>query len=135
MKGVPRPYAIVDGIRPRANRAAFLEAARQIPPSAELIAGNSLAPHFSARERLYVYNPRKPLPRASWAILDLTDTRHIDSSQEIARGAVRLISESGFRVAYFRDGILVLQRDGTEDPSARMSLDEMLMRIGLSPSP
>ena len=135
VKGVPRPYAIVDGIRPRGNRAAFLEAARQIPPSADLIAGNSLAPHFSARARLYVYNPRKTIPDASWAILDLTDTRHIDSEEEIARGAVRLVTERGFRVAYFRDGILVLRRNEAEDPAARTALDKALVRIGLPPLP
>jgi uncharacterized membrane protein len=130
-KAVPRPYAIVDGIRSRANRAAFTEAALRIPPSASLIAENALAPHFSARGQLYVYNPRKNLPDADWAILDLSDVRHIDSPIDLARGAVRLCVEGGYRIDYFRDGILVLRKRGDDDPAARAAFTSMLGRLGL----
>lgn len=135
VKSVPRPYAIVDGIRPRPNRAAFARAARLIPPDAELLAENDLAPHFSARTDLHIYNPRKAIPDADWVILDVTDTRHIDSNLDLACGAIALVTHRGYRVRFYRDGILVLCRSGEEDPGAVAAFRDHLAGLGLTLSP
>jgi uncharacterized membrane protein len=128
-KGVAAPYTVVDGVRPRSNRAAFREAAALIPEDADLLASNDLAPHFSAREKLGVIQTRKPNARASVVICDLTDTRHLNSPVEVARLVSSWIEEEGYRTVFFREGILVLRLDGYEDPTAASSLRAELARV------
>ena len=131
-KSVPRPYTIVDGVRPRPNRDAFREAARIVPSDAGLVAGEHLAPQFSARRHLRVFTLRKGVTEEPWVILDLTDVRHIESPTELARGAARWVVEKGYRVVFFRDGILLLCRACPGEPKAYEALRAYLSGSGIS---
>jgi uncharacterized membrane protein len=133
VKRVGRPYAIVEGVRARPNRAAFAEARSLIPADASLLSGNHLAPHFSARRFLGVVHTRKPNPSTSWIILDVTDTRHLESQREVAELISRWVGLEGYAVRFFRDGILVLERQGRGDEIATSSLYAYLGRWNLAP--
>ncbi|MDM7917399.1 MAG: DUF2079 domain-containing protein, partial [Candidatus Eisenbacteria bacterium] len=133
-KDVPRPYTIVDGIRPRPNREAFAALASAIPAGADLLASNDLAPHFSERRSLHVFHTQRPNPQAEWAILDLTDRRHIQSAEEMARELQRMVREEGYGVLACRKGIVVLRRGQPSDPDALAGLRDALRADGL-PAP
>jgi uncharacterized membrane protein len=131
-KDVGRPYTIVDGIRPRVNRAAFEEAARRIPRDASLVAGNHLAPHFSARRELAVLHTMRPNPRHAWVILDVTDRRHLIDARAVQVQIAAWVDQDGYRVDFFRDGILVLRPEGDEDRVAAASLRDSLRQWGVA---
>ncbi len=134
LKRVGRPYTIVDGTTSRPNRAAFARARQMIPPNASLLASNDLAPHFSARERLWVFHTRRVNPSAEWAILDLLDRRHLESEQDVARVVTDLLRGANYAPLFFEDGILVLRRDVAADPAAAISLERYLSAVtGLGP--
>jgi uncharacterized membrane protein len=133
-KSLLAPYTIVDGITPRPNRAAFAEASRLIPPQADLLAGNYLAPHFSARPHLLVYTPSAGIPDASWVILDVTDHRDFETDREPLAGASALVLQRGYRVRFFRDGIIVLARGGESDSSATRAFRAWAAARGPEPS-
>jgi uncharacterized membrane protein len=130
LKDVGRPYTIVDGIRPRPNRASFEAARRHIPPGASLLAGDHLAPHFSARQELAIFHTSRPNPSADWVILDVTDRRHLVDARPVRAQVAAWIEEGSYRADFFRDGILVLRRGGGEDPGAAASLRDSLDHWG-----
>jgi uncharacterized membrane protein len=130
LKGVGRPYTIVDGIHPRSNAASFEAAAHLIPPDASLIAGNDLAPHFSERRELAVYQVRRPNPPAAWIILDVTDRRHLMDPVPVHASIAAMVGQDGYRAGWFRDGILVLRREGEEDSTAAACLRDSLNTWG-----
>ncbi len=135
LKTVPAPYTVVDGVTSRPNRAAFAEAARLIPPQADLLASNDLAPHFSARPYLYVYMGAADAPDKSWVIFDLSDDRDFISRREPMAGAIHFTGDRGYRIRYFRDGILVLSREGESDSTAAGAFREYCARRAPRPGP
>lgn len=132
LKDVGRPYTIVDGVQPRPNRASFEEAARRIPANAALLAGNHLAPHFSARRELGVFQTTRPNPPAGWVILDVTDRRHLIDARSVHEQLGAWIDSGAYRADFFRDGILVLRREGAEEAGAAASLRDSLSHWGIA---
>lgn len=134
LKDVGRPYTIVDGTRPRHNLEAFRQASLLIPRDADLLASNNLAPHFSARRDLFILHTKRENRLASWAMIDLSDRRHLESRADVDRLVARWIQEGTYAPRFLRDGILVLERGGTEDPDAAAALRRHLDEVPAVPA-
>lgn len=133
IKNVERPYAFVHGIVPRPNCAAFQEAARRIPADADVVASNNLAAHLAARSQLTVFHLLRPNPDASWIVIDLTDTRHLESRRDVAVRVADWVAGKGYAVNFMRDGIVLLEKNGADDENARQRLAEYLAEWDLMP--
>lgn len=86
------------------------EALRRVPPDAVVSATNTLGAHLSARRRIYSF----PLVRdATWIAVDTTRPSYLDDAVAPARFRLalrQLLSDPGWRVAFSRDGVLLLRR-------------------------
>jgi hypothetical protein len=69
----------------------------------------------------------------TWIILDVTDTRHLESQREVAELISRWVGVEGYAVRFFRDGILVLERHGRGNEIATASLNAYLGRWNTAP--
>jgi uncharacterized membrane protein len=134
---------------PRANDAAFYEAAALIPPDATLATDNHLGPHLAHRRAFYFF-PYFEAWRADYILVDLQD----DPSRADVRGQTleRLLGCSAmdpaqrfsglardycgvqpndfvwyaYGVRYWQDGILLLQRGWPVNPVLHMQVRDAL---------
>jgi hypothetical protein len=117
---VGSPYAEVHGWERWIDRDAFERIADRIGPEESLTVSDALAPHFSRRERLWVYRGGTAMPSTDWYLVLVTNTRDLERPDVTIPDLMRRI-EGEYGVEAYESEIVLLRRGSPGDSLATRS--------------
>ena len=124
---VTTPYAEVYGLEAKIDRGVFERARSLVPAGESVLASEPFAAHFSHRLRIQVYHSAHEIvPDEDWIVVHLDDRRHLQTPSDVRDDVRDWIGALGYRARFFEDGLVVLSRRGTEDPTVRTALTREL---------
>ena len=120
---VGHPHAEVHGWEKWVPTGAFEDLAGRIPEGQSVLATDAFVPHLSHRRRIGVFRGSLEAPPAQWILLSISNRRDKEDPRRTLERIRIWLAGGDYVVAGFREGLVLLARDGPVDSDAARDLD------------